>query len=117
MGPQPFVPRFIIRDHGFHFRPKPTRMVLLRQMRQLVDDDIVDDLDRRHHQPPGEIHIPGRAAGTPAMRRTANFDRRIFQVHLAHQSLSAFRNYFLRLLLVPGNNFFGSLRQETGREK
>src|SRR5215218_3089661 len=57
---------FVIGHYALHPAPKPRRMIRLTQMRQLVDDDVVDQRRWRLDQPPIEMNSPVGMARTPA---------------------------------------------------
>ncbi len=46
--------------------PEPRRVVHLKQVAQLVDHDVIDDLWRRLNESPVQIDVAGAAAASPA---------------------------------------------------
>ncbi len=62
---QPPAPRLVIRHDRGDLRPKGPGVIGFAQMTKFVHDHIVDDRQRRHHQPPGEIDISLRTARSP----------------------------------------------------
>ena len=44
----------IVGQNSRYRRPEPRRMIVMQNMCQLMDDNIVDCLGRRHHKHPGE---------------------------------------------------------------
>ena len=62
---EPAVTFTVFRHHGFHFSPECPRVIELLQMRQLMDDNIIDDLHRQHSQLPVELQVLFSAAASP----------------------------------------------------
>jgi hypothetical protein len=57
----------VLRHNGGHAFPETRGVVLFSQMREFVDNDIIDNGFRCHNQPPAEIEVARAAAGPPSL--------------------------------------------------
>src|SRR5205085_9553880 len=67
-GPRPIV----IRRQALHQSPEARPVIHLREMRDLVRHNIIEDAFRRQNEPPAKRKTPGRRAAAPAARRVAH---------------------------------------------
>ena len=76
MCAQPRVSLSPIGSKLFDGGPELRSMIEVPEVAQLVDDDVVEDVERREHQSPRERDGAGAAAGAPTRRAISNPQRR-----------------------------------------
>src|SRR5258708_13805902 len=66
----------VIGTEALDLGPERSRVVHLAQVRELVAHDVVDEMRRRLHQPPGEAYLATRVAAPPARARRGDGEPR-----------------------------------------
>ena len=98
MRPQPRVRLSPIGAQLFDGSPELRSMIEVAKVAQLVDDDVVEDVERREHQSPREGDGSGPAAGPPTRRAISDPEHR--RVRLRQVGDQRCRDA-TRLLAVP----------------
>ena len=76
MRPEPRVSLPPIGTKLFDGGPELRSMIEVPEVAQLVDDDVVEDVERREHESPRERDGAGATAGAPTRRAISNPERR-----------------------------------------
>ena len=76
MRPQPRMSLSPIGTKLFDGGPELRSMIEVPEVAQLVDDDVVEDVERREHESPRERDGAGATAGAPTRRAISNPERR-----------------------------------------
>ncbi len=98
---QPFFVHFVRGDHLFDLHPKSFRVIHVHRVREFVCDDVINDVERCHDQPPVEIDVFLSATRTPAClgaRELENFVGEIMPLTVVLQALGEDSS---RLLAIP----------------
>ena len=98
MCPQPRVSLSPIGAKLFDGGPELRSMIEVAEVAQLVDDDVVEDVERREHQSPRKRDGAAAAAGPPTRRAVSDPERR--RVRLRQVGDQRCRDA-TRLLAVP----------------
>lgn len=106
----PFSFFSIIRHHRLNQHPERLAVVVMDGVRQLVDDNIIDDLGRGHNQAPGEAECAMCAAGSPTGAGAADADFLIVKVVKVGEISHAFGQVKACLFAVPGFQVFFCMR-------
>ena len=69
---EPGARSIVIRRQALHQSPEARPVIHLREMRDLVRHNIIENAFRRQDEPPAERKTPGRRAAAPAARRIAH---------------------------------------------
>jgi len=98
---QPAPTLLVVRKNLFDKRPEPRGVVLFHDVKKLVDQNVIDHLDGRHHDPPGKTEAVPMRAGSPTTTGARDSKSRRPQGEPLAEEHHPFGKSILCLFLIP----------------
>src|SRR2546426_9940098 len=99
--PKPFDAGTIVGTHRSDFSPETLGVISLQNMRELVDHNIVQHMQRGDDQLPAKVHAAVLPTRTPAFFCVRNFDASDFHTTPPCVPFHSFGYFSSCLLFVP----------------